>query len=245
MSDKKTALITGANKGIGLEIARQLGKHGYAVWLGSRDDKRGEQAAEALRKEGLDARAIVLDVTSDASVAQAVAKFGDGKLDALINNAGIVSPGKDGVLEAKVDDMRVVYETNTFGPVRVTQAFLPALRKAQGACVVMVSSSLGSLSAAVDMTSETYNVKLLAYNSSKSALNMVTVLFGKELLADGIKVNACNPGYTATDLNGHHGTRAVKDGAAIAVELAMLGPSGPTAGYFHDGYASKPWRHAW
>ena len=135
--------------------------------------------------------------------------------------------------------MRAIYEVNTFGPVRVTQAFLPFLVASGQARIVMMSSSLGSIAEQLDMTSQTYDVSLLAYNSSKSALNMITVLFAKELAAHGIKVNAANPGYTGTDLNGHQGTRSVAEGAQIAVRLAALGPAGPTAGFFHDGHVDE------
>lgn len=247
MSTRKTALVTGANKGIGRGIARQLGQRGYQVWLGCRDAERGEEAAAALRKDGLDARALALDVTSDASVkaaAETYAKTSD-TLDALVNNAGIATGGYVAPSAASLDDMRAVYEVNVFGPVRVTQAFLPFLRKAGQGRIVMMSSSLGSISEQLDMSSGTYVVNLLGYNSSKSALNMITVSFAKELAEAGIKVNAANPGYVATDLNNNQGYRSVEQGAAIAVYLATLGPMGPTAGFFNDGKEAAPGRHAW
>ena len=245
MNDTKNALVTGANKGIGREVVRQLAKQGYAVWLGARDPRRGEKAAAELAAEGLAVRPLVLDVTSDASVAAAVKAFGDGPLHALVNNAGITTRGPDTTLSVTVDEMRTVYETNVFGPVRVTQAFLPALRKSKAGRVVMVSSSLGSIGELLDTTSGTYGVDLLAYDSSKSALNSITVHFAKALLAEGIKVNAANPGYTATDLNGHQGYRSVEAGASVIVQLATLHPMGPTAGFFHDGHVSQLGRHAW
>lgn len=247
MSTRKTALITGANKGIGREIARQLGKRGYAVWLGCRDAERGEQAAAALRKEGLDAQVLALDVSNDASVKAAALTYGKTRdsLDVLVNNAGVATGGYVAPTQASLDDMRSLYEVNVFGPVRVTQAFVPFLRKAGQGRIVMMSSSLGSISEQLDLTSGTYGVNLIGYNSSKSALNMITVSFAKELLADGIKVNAANPGYVATDLNDHQGYRTVEQGAAIAVHLATLGPMGPTAGFFNDGSEDNVGRHAW
>jgi len=247
MSTQKTALITGANKGIGREIARQLGHRGYSVWLGCRDAERGEQAAAALRSEGLDARALSLDVTNDASVKAAAVTYGktSDTLDVLVNNAGVATGGYTAPSEASLADMQAVYDVNVFGPVRVTQAFVPFLRKAGQGRIVMMSSSLGSIGEQLDMTSGTYGVNLLGYNSSKSALNMITVSFAKELLAHGIKVNAANPGYVATDLNNHQGYRSVEQGAAIAVHLATLGPMGPTAGFFSDGTEAKLGRHTW
>ncbi len=247
MSTRKTALITGANKGIGREIARQLGHKGYAIWLGCRDAERGETAAADLRKTGLDAHVLALDVTSEASVRAAAATYGktSDTLDVLVNNAGVATGGYAAPTAASLDDMHAVYEVNVFGPVRVTQAFAPFLRKAGQGRVVMMSSSLGSIAEQLDMTSGTYGVNLLGYNSSKSALNMITVAFAKELAAHGIKVNAANPGYVATDLNNHQGYRSVEQGAAIAVHLATLGPMKPTAGFFNDGSEATLGRHAW
>lgn len=247
MSTRKTALVTGANKGIGREIARQLGRKGYSVWLGCRDAERGEQAAAELRKEGLDAQVLALDVSNDASVKAAAITYGktNDALDVLVNNAGVATGGYAPPSAASLDDMHALYEVNVFGPVRVTQAFVPFLRKAGQGRIVMMSSSLGSIGEQLDMTSGTYGVNLLGYNSSKSALNMITVAFAKELAAHGIKVNAANPGYVATDLNDHQGYRSVEQGATIAVHLATLGPMGPTAGFFNDGSEATVGRHAW
>ena len=247
MSTRKTALVTGANKGIGREIARQLGHKGYSVWLGCRDAERGERAAADLRKEGLDAHLLALDVSNDDSVKAAAVTYGktSDTLDVLVNNAGVATGGYVAPSEASLADIRAVYEVNVFGPVRVTQAFVPFLRKAGQGRVVMMSSSLGSIGEQLDMTSGTYGVNLLGYNSSKSALNMITVSFAKELAAHGIKVNAANPGYVATDLNDNQGYRSVEQGATIAVHLATLGPMGPTAGFFNDGSEATVGRHAW
>jgi len=247
MTTRKMALVTGANKGIGREIARQLGLKEHTVWLGCRDLERGENAAKELRAEGIDARALRLDVTSDAGVKEAAATFAASSdtLDVLVNNAGVAIGGYASPSEASVEDMRTLYEVNVFGPVRVTQAFLPFLKKSGQGRIVMMSSSLGSIAGQLDMTSPTYGVNLLGYNSSKSALNMITVAFAKELAQYGVKVNAANPGYVGTDLNNHQGYRTVGEGADIAVRLATLGPMGPTAGFFHDGHADDLGKHPW
>ncbi len=247
MDNKRIALVTGANKGIGLEIARQLGEIGHSVWLGCRNQERGKATARELRATGIDARALHLDVIDDASVHTAAKAFGEagGCLDVLVNNAGIAIGGAPSLEEVSFDDMRAIYEVNTLGPLRVTQAFLPYLRASEGARVVMMSSSLGSIGASLDLTSETYGVSLLGYQASKAALNMVSVLMAKELLAANIKVNMVNPGFTATDLNGHQGHRSPQEGARIAVELATIRATGPTAGFFHDGYFDRPGRHDW
>ncbi|MEO7067409.1 MAG: SDR family NAD(P)-dependent oxidoreductase [Rhodanobacter sp.] len=246
MSHHLTALITGANKGIGLAIARQLGERGYAVWLGCRDAARGEAAAAELCRAGLNAQALILDVTDAGSVAAARDRLEQeiDSLDALINNAGISIGMPMRASEESVDDMRAIFEVNTLGPITVTQALLPLLRRSKAARIVMMSSSLGSIAEATDITSLTWTVGYAGYCASKSALNMLTVKLAKELLAEGIKVNAANPGFTATDLNEHTGYRTVEDAAAVAVELATLGPMGPTGGFFHDSHAAQ-FRHPW
>lgn len=245
-SAKNVALITGANKGIGFTVARQLGEMDYTVWIGCRDQARGEKAVTELRGRGIDARPIVLDVTSEESVRAAAARFNEAsvKLDILVNNAGISLGGLEPASEERIDNMRAMFEVNAFGAVRVTQAFLPFLRKSKAARVVMMSSALGSMNATVDISNYVWNVGFAGYCASKSALNMFTIKLAKELLADGIKVNAADPGYTATDLNHHSGHRSVDEAAVIAVRLATLGPLGPTGGFFHDGHASdarNPW----
>ncbi|PYE22347.1 NAD(P)-dependent dehydrogenase (short-subunit alcohol dehydrogenase family) [Rhizobium sp. PP-CC-3A-592] len=238
---KKTVLITGANKSIGFETGRQLGRLGYLIWLGSRDEARGADAARSLAVEGIDVRSVSIDVTDDMSVRDAVARVESegGRLDVLINNAGIpgqmVPPSQQ-----SVDDVRNIYETNVLGPVRVTQAFLPLLRNAGHANIVMVSSGLGSLGWLSDPNSQFYGVNFLGYNSSKSALNAVTLAFAKELVGSGIKVNAADPGYTATDFNGHSGYRTVEQAASGIVWLATLDENGPSGGFYFDG-VSVPW----
>ena len=238
MTDKKTARVTGANKGIGYEITRRLAADGYSVWLACRDVARGEAAASALRQAGADVRFIEMDVTDDESVQAAAERLsGETKhLDVLVNNAGIAGGYGTAPFEEPVDDIKAIYEVNVFGPIRVTQALTPLLRAASGARVVMLSSELGSLGALLDSGSEFYPYNFLGYNTSKTALNAVTVSFAKAFEPFGIKVNAADPGYTATDLNGNSGYRTVEQAAEIAVELANIGADGPTAGYFnHNG----------
>jgi NAD(P)-dependent dehydrogenase (short-subunit alcohol dehydrogenase family) len=238
MTDKPIALVTGANKGIGLEIARGLARKGYAVWLGSREETRGEPAAQMLRDEGLDVQFLPLDVTDDASVAAAVETVGrkTNRLDALVNNAGI-STGWGPPSAEPVMDVRAIYDVNVFGVIRVTQAFLPLLKASASPHIVMISSSLGSLAWASDFDAPMAHVNLLGYNSSKSALNAVTVAFAKELAPLGFKVNAGCPGYTATDLNQHSGLRTPEQGAAIGIRLATLPGDGPTGAFFDDAGA--------
>ena len=244
---KCNALITGANKGIGYAVARQLGERGYSVWLGCRDSDRGETAAAQLRAEGLDAHAVVLDVTRDESVRKAVARL-DGEvaaLDVLVNNAGMHFGMPPSASEEPLDHMRAMLETNTLGPIRVTQSFLPLLRRSAAARIVMMSSGLGSLTSTTEMTSQNWGVGFAGYCASKSALNMVTIKLAKELMSEGIKVNAADPGLTATDLTGHMGDRSPEEAAAVAVELATSGRLGPTCGFFHHGYAGCLSQHPW
>jgi NAD(P)-dependent dehydrogenase (short-subunit alcohol dehydrogenase family) len=249
MTTRKNALVTGANKGIGRETARRLAALDYKVWLGARDAERGETAAHALRGEGLDVEWLELDVASDDSVtaaAKAVAARAPG-LDVLVNNAGIApgyveALGPDGRYERppsreSLADMKATYDVNVFGPVRVTQAFLPLLLASPASRIVMVSSYLGSLARAAG-NSQSPNV--MGYGSSKTALNAVTLAFARELAPHGIMVNAAAPGYTATDLNAHKGGRTVQQAAEIIMRLATLEPGGPTGGYF-DENGTLPW----
>lgn len=238
----KTVLITGANKSIGYETARQMGRLGYRVWLGCRDETRGRAAVERLAAEGLDIRLLMIDVARDDSVQAAAetVQAADGKLDVLVNNAGVLGETPPPAYSQSVEDVRKVYETNVLGPIRVTQAFLPLLKAAGGANVVMVSSGLGSLTWLSDPSHPYFGVNALGYNSSKSALNAVTVSFAKALAADGVKVNAADPGYTATDFNGHSGYRSVEQAASGIVWLATRDESGPTGGFYFDE-APAPW----
>ncbi|NJP88985.1 SDR family oxidoreductase [Nonomuraea sp. FMUSA5-5] len=226
------ALITGANKGIGYEIARLLAGQGVTTIVGARDEERGRAAAERLGQPY-----VRLDVTDEESVA-AAAKWIDGeygRLDILVNNAGIAGDTAAHLpTAATAGQLREVYETNVFGVVTVTNAMLPLLRRSPAGRIVNMSSELGSLAMAADPDSPFADVNLLAYNSSKSALNMVTVSYAKELKDTPIKVNAANPGYCATDLNQHQGFRTAEQGAAIAVRLATLDESGPSGAFLED-----------
>lgn len=241
MADKRIALITGANKGIGKEIARQLGAQGLTVLIGARDEGRGAETVAELTKEGINAQAVPLDVTDGASIAAAAHKIESdyGRLDILVNNAGIaVDGGPASALD--VEDLRRTYETNVFGVFAVTKALLPLLKKSEAGRIVNMSSGLGSLTQNSDPGWGFAGVKPLAYNSSKAALNMITVIFAAELKDTPIKVNAADPGFTATDLNQHQGPRTVAQGATAAVRLATLPVDGPTGGYF-DEDGGVPW----
>jgi NAD(P)-dependent dehydrogenase (short-subunit alcohol dehydrogenase family) len=232
-STSPVALVTGANKGIGYETARLLGEQGYRVLAGARDPERGTGAVDKLRADGIDATFVPLDVTDEASVAAAARWITDevGRLDVLVNNAGIT--GIAGAAPAppsatSVAALRAVYETNVFGVVAVTNALLPLLRRAPAGRIVNVSSEVGSIQSMLDPDGPLWPFTSVPYPSSKTALNMVTAQYAKELWDTGIKVNAANPGYCATDLNGRQGFRAPEDGAADVVRLALLGPDGPT-----------------
>ena len=235
------ALITGANKGIGLEIARQLGTQGITVLIGARDEKRGSVAAEKLQAENIDAHAVQLDVTNQQSI-DAAAKHIEsefGKLDILVNNAGIaIDNAPPSQLDMEI--LRRTYETNFFGVFAVTKAMLPLLHKSQAGRIVNISSGLGSLTQNSDPNYEYAQIKYLAYNSSKTALNALTVQFAYELKDTPIKVNSADPGYVATDLNNNTGPRTVQQGASTPVRLATLPADGPTGSYFDDN-GVVPW----
>ncbi len=235
------ALISGANKGIGYEIARGLGAKKIKVLVGARDDARGHSAVEKLKAEGADAQFVKLDVTDSATI-QHAAEWIDkefGRLDILINNAGVAEWGfkPSNVDLAKV---REVYETNFFGPVALIQGMLPLLKKSKHGRIVNVSSSLGSLTLSSDLNSPFADFLALGYNTSKSALNSMTIQFAKELKDTPIKVNAICPGYCATDINGNSGPRSAAQGAVAAIEYATIGADGPTGGYFNDE-GRLPW----
>jgi NAD(P)-dependent dehydrogenase (short-subunit alcohol dehydrogenase family) len=229
-----TTLITGATKGLGRETARRLVAAGHTVYLGARDAQRGKEVAADLGAELL-----LIDVTSDDSVqaAAAVVREQAGHLDVLVNNAGIaggrIPPG-----ETTAADMQAVYDTNVFGVVRVMHAFLPLLEASVSPVVVNVSSGLGSLTVTNDRSRFESTLLGLAYPSSKAALNMITSQYAKAYPA--IKINVVDPGYTATDLNGHRGTQTVEEGTEIIVRMATIGADGPTGGYF-DAAGTVPW----
>jgi NAD(P)-dependent dehydrogenase (short-subunit alcohol dehydrogenase family) len=229
-----TTLITGATKGLGRETARQLAAAGHTVYLGARDEQRGQEAAAPIG-----ARPLLIDVTSDEAVRAAAKRIRAeaGHLDVLVNSAGITGARKPPG-EITADDLRAVYETNVFGVVRVTQAFLPLLEASDGPVIVNVSSGLGSLAVTTDPDRFESTFISLAYTSSKSALNMLTSQYAKAYPA--MRINAVDPGYTATDLNDHRGTQTVAEGAEIIVRMATIAPDGPTGGYFSSA-GPVPW----
>ena len=227
-----TTLITGANKGLGFETARRLVAAGHTVYVGSRDAERGRRAAEELG-----AHAVQLDVTDDASVAAAVKTIeAGGGLDVLINNAGIADRTDDnatiGAADLTADSMRTVFETNVFGLVRVTHAFLPLLQRSAAPVVVNVSSGLGSLDRISTPGTPVYDYAGTSYPASKTVVNVITVQYAKAF--PNIRINAVEPGFTKTDLNGNTGIRSVEQGAEIIVRMAQVGPDGPTGGLFDD-----------
>jgi NAD(P)-dependent dehydrogenase (short-subunit alcohol dehydrogenase family) len=230
-----TILITGANKGLGYEAARRLLAQGHDVWAAARDPQRGRAAAEELG-----AHPLILDVTDDASVqaaARTVAEATGGALDVLINNAGI-SGGRIPAAEVTATQVQAVYDVNVLGPVRVLNAFLPLLERSSSPVVVNVSSGLGSLTYSADPDAAYSSLIVPAYSSSKAALNMLTTQYAKAFPA--IRINAVDPGYTATDLNGNAGTQTVTEGTDAIVQMAGIGPDGPT-GTFVSRDGQVPW----
>jgi NAD(P)-dependent dehydrogenase (short-subunit alcohol dehydrogenase family) len=234
MEPMTTTLITGANKGLGRETARRLLDAGHDVWVAARDAAAGAETAQALG-----ARFVQLDVTDDASVAAAVDTIrhaGTG-LDVLINNAGIAG-GRTPVGEVHAGDLAHTFATNVFGLVRVTQAFVPLLEESDHPVVVNVSSGMGSMTVTSDPDRLEYGIVGLGYPSSKAAVNMLTTQYAKAY--PKFRINAADPGYTATDLNEHRGTQTVTEGTDAIVALAQVGPDGPT-GTFTDRSGTVPW----
>ena len=252
MNDKPVALVTGANQGIGLQIARELAAKGFTVLVGSRNFARGEEAARTVAG---DARALQLDVTDRASIAAAAERIRKelGRLDVLVNNAAISNtskrPGMSVEEYAKLtrpsnvslDEVRAIWETNVFGVLAVTQALLPLLREAPAARIVNVSSGVGSLTRNADRAFPYRGIFGPGYAASKTALNAMTLAMAIELESTGIKVNAASPGFTKTNLNGYAGTETVEEGAREAVRLALLGPDGPTGEFWHATLGRLPW----
>ncbi len=240
-SSVRVALVTGANKGIGLEISRQLAKAGVRVVLGARDPQKGDEAASKLRAEGLHVDSIRIDLGDAAALAEAAASFENrfGQLNILVNNAGIAHR-EDGPPEtASLDAVRATFGTNVVGTLAVTQVFLPLLMRSTSARIVNVSSELGSLTHNGDPAWAFATHRLIGYNASKAAVNMLTVQLAAQLRAHGIPVNSVDPGFTATDLNGHQGFQTVQQAAAAPVKLA-LSDDGATGGYLSaDGVL--PW----
>jgi len=241
MTQEQTVLITGANKGIGYEAARQLGQKGYYIYLGARQPAYGQQAVEKLQSEGIQAEYVQIDVTDVATIHSAAEQIRQrsGSLDVLINNAGIAA-GSNAPSEEAIEDIRKVYEVNVFGAIQVLQIMLPLIKEAPQGRIVNVSSGLGSLAFNSDPSHEHYEANSLSYNSSKTALNAVTVIFSKEYKETPIKINSVDPGYTATDLNGNSGPRTVEHAAQTVIGLALIDENGPT-GQFYDENGPIPW----
>jgi NAD(P)-dependent dehydrogenase (short-subunit alcohol dehydrogenase family) len=233
MARKTVALITGANKGLGLEIARQLGQKGLTVVLGARDLAKAEAAVETLRAEGLDAHPVKLDVTDSSDIAKLPAFLQEnfGGLDVLVNNAGVIA-GSNGA--GPVETLKQVYDANVFGPYALTEALLPLLKASPAGRIVNQSSILGSLAtlASGQITGAFLNP---AYTSSKSALNMLTVVTAQQLKDTKVKVNAAHPGWVKTDMGGADAPLDVQEGAKTAVELATLPDDGPSGAFEHLG----------
>jgi NAD(P)-dependent dehydrogenase (short-subunit alcohol dehydrogenase family) len=241
MTEQTIALVTGANKGIGYEIAAGLGALGWSVGVGARDTERRETAVGKLRAAGVDAFGVALDVTDDSSVAAAAKLIEDrfGRLDVLVNNAGVTGGMPQDPTAGNLDAVRTAVETNVYGPIRVTNAMLPLLRRSASPRIVNMSSGVGSLTRQSDTAAERGPISL-AYSPSKSFLNAVTVQYARELAGTNVLINAGCPGYCATDLNGHRGHRTAEQGAAIGIRLATLPDDGPTGGFFDDD-GVVPW----
>jgi NAD(P)-dependent dehydrogenase (short-subunit alcohol dehydrogenase family) len=249
------ALITGANKGIGYEVARQLGTRGMTVFAGARDADRGAAAERTLRDVGVDAHHVPLDVSDQETIDRAAQRIEAeyGRLDVLVNNAAITGGPESGLpSQTPLSILRQVYETNVFGVVALTNAVLPLLRQAPAARIVNVSSEVGSIQSTLDRDGPLWRMTSIPYVSSKTALNMVTAQYAKELWDTPIKVNAANPGYCATDLNNHSGFRTAEQGAEVIVYLATLPEDGPTGTFYghlwvegaaldDPQYGSLPW----
>ncbi|MEP6937162.1 MAG: SDR family oxidoreductase [Chthoniobacterales bacterium] len=240
---KKIALITGANKGIGLETARQLGKQNITVLLGARDLAKGQHSADVLKGDGIDARAIEIDVNSADAIRKAAAQVERdfGRLDILVNNAGVMlDDTARKASEQSLETWRRTFDTNLFGLIATTQAFLPLLRKSDAGRIVNLSSILGSITLHAKPGSPVYGSPYTAYNVSKSAVNAFTVQLACELKDSKIKVNAAHPGWVKTEMGGEGATMEIQDGARTSVALATVGPNGPNGAYLHMG-ETLPW----
>ncbi|GEP93349.1 NAD(P)-dependent dehydrogenase, short-chain alcohol dehydrogenase family [Chitinophaga terrae (ex Kim and Jung 2007)] len=233
----KFALVTGANKSIGFEVAQQLAQEGIYVYLGSRNLENGAEAVANLKAKGLNnVEALQLDITNDESVNNARKEIGrkTNVLDILINNAGIYGGHPQTALESTIEQFKAVYDANVYGAVRVTQAFIDLLKKSPAPRIVNVSSSQGSITLHSDPTYKYYDYKGVVYLSSKSALNMYTVVLAFELKNTPFKVNAVCPGFTKTDFNGNRGTGTVEDAGKRIVKYALIGDDGPTGKFFSE-----------
>ncbi|WP_457631570.1 SDR family oxidoreductase [Oceanithermus sp.] len=232
---KPVALVTGANRGIGFEVVRQLAEKGYAVALASRDERAGREAAARLAGRGLAVEPLQLDVTSDASVRAALERFREryDRLDALVNNAGVLLDEGVSGLEVPVETVHATFEVNVYGALRVAQAFAPLLIAREGGNIVNVSSIMGQLAYA--------GPGYLAYRSSKAALNMITRVLAAELKPHGVRVNSAHPGWVRTRMGGPAAPGTPEEGAGPIVWLATLGPDGPTGGFFGPGNKPLDW----
>jgi NAD(P)-dependent dehydrogenase (short-subunit alcohol dehydrogenase family) len=251
MQHKRVALITGANQGVGLQVAKELVASGQTVLVGSRNFARGEAAAKTI---GPGAIALQLDVTDGASIAAAADRIRDefGRLDLLVNNAAISNTRKDSLSlqeyaqiarasNASLDEVRAIWETNVFGVLAVYQAMLPLLRESSDARIVNVSSGVGSLTANADPASPYRSLFGPGYSASKTALNAITLAMMIELESTGIKVNLVTPGFTKTNLNGYEGTASVEEGSREVVRVALLGPDGPSGTFTRWENTTIPW----
>ncbi|HEY0758267.1 MAG TPA: SDR family oxidoreductase [Acidisarcina sp.] len=244
-SDKKVALVTGGNRGIGFETARQLGQKGITVIIGAKTKEAAEQAVEKLAAEAIDAYAVALDVTSDADRKAAVSFVAEefGKLDVLVNNAGIAGDGgllNPRTIDTTEEELHTVFDTNLFSVVAVTREFLPLLKKSPAGRIVNLSSILGSLTLQAMPGSPIAPMKAFAYNASKTALNQFTVHLAAELAGTNIKVNSAHPGWVKTELGTKHAQMEVAEGAKTSVELALIGADGPNGKFIHLG-KELPW----
>jgi NAD(P)-dependent dehydrogenase (short-subunit alcohol dehydrogenase family) len=234
----RTVLITGANKGIGFETAKQLAQLGYYVYLGSRDETRGADAIKKLHALGItNVESIRIDVTDSQSIEQAAAQIASrpGSLDILINNSGIAGAQPQSIATTDINVLRTVFETNFFGAVQTTQYFLPLLKKSAAPVIVNVSSELGSLARHSGAERNPNWDNFDAYSCSKTALNAFTLALANQFRGTKFRINSVTPGYTATDLNQHRGAQTAEQGAGYIVKYATIGPDGPTGKFFKDG----------
>ena len=244
----KSALITGANKGIGFEVTRQLSQKGVYVYLGSRNLEKGREAINKLKAEGIkNVEVIQLDVTNDESVKAARTEIGKKikTLDILINNAGIYGGYPQTALDSTIDQFKAAYDANVYSVVRVTHAFIDLLKKSSEPRIVNVTSSQGSITLHSDPTYKYYDYKGAVYLSSKSALNMYTVVLAYELKDTSFKVNAVCPGYTKTDFNGHRGTGTLEDAGKRIIKYALIDKDGPTGKFFSEEYNPETGEVPW
>ena len=241
--EKRIALVTGAYRGLGLQVSRELGRQGLRVFVGARQEEKGREAAARLQNEGFEAEYLFLDVTDRASIHGAIRQIDErfGRLDVLVNNAGILQDSwSDSLFDVPLDRFETVLRTNTFGPLLLIQAAIALMKRSGYGRIVNVASTLGSLSELSDPSSGTGDVKTPSYSLSKAALNVVTVLAARELRGTNILVNSCCPGWVKTDMGGPQAPLSVEEGADTLVWLATLPDGGPSGGFFRER-RSIPW----